>query len=52
MTLWLKAFSGFLALICENDIDIDKVNKPYLPIATGDLSVQSAWFLGIVFLLS
>ncbi|KAH9674125.1 homogentisate solanesyltransferase [Citrus sinensis] len=58
-SLLLKAFSGLLALICGNgyivginqiyDIGIDKVNKPYLPIAAGDLSVQSAWFLVIFF---
>ncbi|KAK7244703.1 hypothetical protein RIF29_39529 [Crotalaria pallida] len=54
-SLLLKAFSGLFALICGNgyivginqiyDISIDKVNKPYLPIAAGDLSVQSAWLL-------
>ncbi|KAF4369036.1 homogentisate solanesyltransferase, chloroplastic [Cannabis sativa] len=58
-SLLLKAFSGLLALICGNgyivginqiyDIGIDKVNKPYLPIAAGDLSVQSAWYLVILF---
>ncbi|XVF07450.1 hypothetical protein REPUB_Repub06bG0139700 [Reevesia pubescens] len=58
-SLLLKAFSGLIALICGNgyivginqiyDIGIDKVNKPYLPIAAGDLSVQSAWFLVIFF---
>ncbi|KAI5396254.1 homogentisate solanesyltransferase, chloroplastic isoform X2 [Lathyrus oleraceus] len=58
-SLLLKAFSGLFALICGNgyivginqiyDISIDKVNKPYLPIAAGDLSVQSAWFLVIFF---
>ncbi|XP_062187286.1 probable homogentisate phytyltransferase 2, chloroplastic isoform X2 [Phragmites australis] len=58
---WLvfKAFYGLVALICGNgyivginqiyDIAIDKVNKPYLPIAAGDLSVQSAWLLVILF---
>ncbi|KAK2985362.1 hypothetical protein RJ640_029319, partial [Escallonia rubra] len=59
-SLLSKAFAGLLALICGNgyivginqiyDIGIDKVNKPYLPIAAGDLSVQSAWIL--VFLLA
>ncbi|KAK9125707.1 hypothetical protein Scep_014553 [Stephania cephalantha] len=54
-SLLLKAICGLLALICGNgyivginqiyDIGIDKVNKPYLPIAAGDLSVQSAWVL-------
>ncbi|KAK9079189.1 hypothetical protein SSX86_000859 [Deinandra increscens subsp. villosa] len=58
-SLLLKAFSGLVALICGNgyivginqiyDIGIDKVNKPYLPIAAGDLSVQSAWFLVLAF---
>ncbi|KAI6696622.1 hypothetical protein NL676_016741 [Syzygium grande] len=31
------------------DIGIDKVNKPYLPIAAGDLSIQHAWLLVIFF---
>ncbi|KAK1429224.1 hypothetical protein QVD17_11430 [Tagetes erecta] len=58
-SLLFKAFSGLIALICGNgyivginqiyDIGIDKVNKPYLPIAAGDLSVQSAWFLVLAF---
>ncbi|KAL6506061.1 hypothetical protein OROHE_022780 [Orobanche hederae] len=54
-SLLLKAFSGLVALICGNgyivginqiyDVGIDKVNKPYLPIAAGDLSEKSAWLL-------
>ncbi|XP_031478605.1 homogentisate solanesyltransferase, chloroplastic [Nymphaea colorata] len=58
-SLLLKAISGLIALICGNgyivginqiyDIGIDKVNKPYLPIAAGDLSVQSAWILVLCF---
>ncbi|KAH6812742.1 homogentisate prenyltransferase [Perilla frutescens var. frutescens] len=50
-----KALSGLVALICGNgyivginqiyDVGIDKVNKPYLPIAAGELSEQSAWVL-------
>ncbi|KAH9604656.1 hypothetical protein KSS87_001577 [Heliosperma pusillum] len=58
-SLVLKAASGLVALICGNgyivginqiyDIGIDKVNKPYLPIAAGDLSVKSAWLLVIMF---
>lgn len=61
-SLLYKAFSGLFALICGNgyivglnqiyDIGIDKVNKPFLPIAAGDLSVQSAWFLVISFVLT
>uniref|UniRef100_A0A1D1YCD2 Putative homogentisate phytyltransferase 2, chloroplastic n=1 Tax=Anthurium amnicola TaxID=1678845 RepID=A0A1D1YCD2_9ARAE len=61
---WLvfKAFYGLIALICGNgyivginqiyDIGIDKVNKPYLPIAAGDLSVDSAWLLVLLFAAS
>ncbi|KAL6522358.1 putative homogentisate phytyltransferase 2, chloroplastic [Orobanche minor] len=54
-SLLLKAFYGLVALICGNgyivginqiyDVGIDKVNKPYLPIAAGDLSEKSAWLL-------
>ncbi|KAF5185388.1 Homogentisate solanesyltransferase protein [Thalictrum thalictroides] len=54
-SLLFKAICGVFALMCGNgyivginqiyDIGIDKVNKPYLPIAAGDLSVQSAWSL-------
>ncbi|GAB4851482.1 Probable homogentisate phytyltransferase 2, chloroplastic [Ancistrocladus abbreviatus] len=61
-SLLFKAFSGLLALICGNgyivginqiyDIGIDKVNKPYLPIAAGDLSVGSAWFLVLFFVVA
>lgn len=57
--LTIKALYGLIALICGNgyivginqiyDIGIDKVNKPYLPIAAGDLSVQSAWILVLSF---
>lgn len=58
---WLtfKAFTGLIALLCGNgyivginqifDVGIDKVNKPYLPIASGDLSVKSAWSLVLFF---
>ncbi|CAO2822094.1 unnamed protein product [Amaranthus hypochondriacus] len=61
-SLTLKAFSGLVALICGNgyivginqiyDIGIDKVNKPYLPIAAGDLSVGSAWMLVLIFAIA
>lgn len=29
-----------------------RVNKPYLPIAAGDLSVKSAWLLVLLFAIS
>ncbi|GFP84154.1 homogentisate solanesyltransferase chloroplastic, partial [Phtheirospermum japonicum] len=61
-SLLLKAFSGLLALICGNgyivginqiyDVGIDKVNKPYLPIAAGDLSEKSAWILVLMLAVS
>lgn len=54
-TLLPKALRGLLALLCGNgfivginqiyDYGIDKVNKPFLPIAAGDLSVPAAWTL-------
>ncbi|KAJ0475828.1 putative homogentisate phytyltransferase [Helianthus annuus] len=31
------------------DIEIDKVNKPYLPLASGDLSVESGILLSAVY---
>ncbi|KAL2641978.1 hypothetical protein R1flu_009565 [Riccia fluitans] len=52
-----KALRGLLALLCGNgyivginqiyDVGIDKVNKPFLPVAAGDLSVPAAWALVI-----
>ncbi|KAG1675030.1 hypothetical protein FOA52_002687 [Chlamydomonas sp. UWO 241] len=48
-----KALLGVLALLCGNgyivginqiyDVDIDKVNKPFLPIAAGEMSPATAW---------
>lgn len=53
----LKAFPGYIAIILAYayynginqifDIDIDRVNKPYLPIPAGDISLKEAWFLMI-----
>lgn len=50
-----KALRGLLALLCGNgyivginqiyDTDIDKVNKPFLPVAAGELSQGAAWVL-------
>jgi homogentisate solanesyltransferase len=52
-----KALLGVLALLCGNgyivginqiyDVDIDAVNKPFLPVAAGELSPMLAWFLCI-----
>lgn len=50
-----KAMLGVLALLCGNgyivginqiyDVDIDAVNKPFLPVAAGELSPSVAWIL-------
>ena len=58
MALWQwallpRAVAGMIALICGNvyivginqiyDVEIDKVNKPFLPIAAGEMSELKAW---------
>lgn len=50
-----RAALGVLALLCGNgyivginqiyDVDIDAVNKPFLPVAAGELSTTAAWAL-------
>ena len=52
LSLFPRAFLGLFALLCGNgfivginqiyDVEIDKVNKPYLPIAAGELSLPMA----------
>lgn len=56
--LFPKALLGVLALLCGNgyivginqiyDVDIDAVNKPFLPVAAGEMSPGLAWFLCVV----
>ena len=41
----IRTSKSYLFLCC-------RVNKPYLPIAAGDLSVQSAWLLVIFFAIA
>lgn len=53
-----SAFAGLLALLCGNgyivginqiyDVEIDAVNKPFLPVAAGELSKPIAWVSGNV----
>jgi homogentisate solanesyltransferase len=53
-----KALLGVLALLCGNgyivginqiyDVDIDAVNKPFLPVAAGEMSQGLAWFLCVI----
>ena len=48
-----RAFIGMIALLCGNafivginqifDDDIDKLNKPFLPVASGEMSKRFAW---------
>jgi len=55
LALLPNAFYGMLALLLGNafivginqiyDVDIDKVNKPFLPVAAGELSPRRAWAL-------
>lgn len=50
-----RAVLGVLALLCGNgyivginqiyDVEIDKTNKPFLPVAAGELSAAAAWAL-------
>lgn len=54
-SLLRTAFFGLIALLCGNayivginqiyDVDIDKVNKPFLPVAAGEISPGLAWAL-------
>jgi homogentisate solanesyltransferase len=49
------AFYGLVALLCGNayivginqiyDVEIDRVNKPFLPVAAGEISAPLAWAL-------
>jgi homogentisate phytyltransferase / homogentisate geranylgeranyltransferase len=52
LSLWLWAliacFAGNIYIVGLNqleDIEIDKINKPSLPLASGDLSIQAAWII-------
>jgi len=53
--LFISAICGVIALLCSNafivginqifDVQVDKINKPFLPIAAGELSTTTAWLL-------
>ncbi|EXB29336.1 Homogentisate phytyltransferase 2 [Morus notabilis] len=61
-SLLFKAFPGLIAIILAHayynginqifDVDIDRINKPYLPIPSGELSLKQAWFLMIFSVLT
>lgn len=45
---WLACLGGNLFIVGLNqltDIEIDKINKPHLPVAAGDFSVTTGWWL-------
>ncbi|XP_023005180.1 probable homogentisate phytyltransferase 2, chloroplastic isoform X1 [Cucurbita maxima] len=56
-----RAFCGLVELLCGNsyivginqiyDVEIDKVNKPFLPIAAGRITRKQAWVLTTSFLV-
>ena len=53
-----RALLGVAALLCGNgfivgvnqiyDVGIDRVNKPFLPVAAGELSARAAWVLCVL----
>lgn len=55
LTLVPRAIAGLAALLMGNayivginqiyDVDIDKINKPFLPVASGEMSPRTAWVL-------
>lgn len=45
---WLACLGGNIFIVGLNqltDIDIDKINKPHLPVAAGDFSAQTGWWI-------
>ncbi|GMN55985.1 hypothetical protein TIFTF001_025102 [Ficus carica] len=62
VSLLFKAFPGLIAVVFANayhngingiyDADIDRINKPYLPIPSGEISLKQAWFLMIFYVVA
>jgi homogentisate phytyltransferase / homogentisate geranylgeranyltransferase len=56
LTAWLACICGNIYIVGLNqlyDIEIDRVNKPHLPLASGEFSVQQGkWIIGITGILS
>ncbi|KAM6542523.1 hypothetical protein CsatB_006970 [Cannabis sativa] len=58
----LKAFSSLMVILsvnlCTNiinqitDLDIDRINKPDLPLASGEMSIETAWIMSIIVALT
>lgn len=61
LSLLIKIVSGLLCVLCSNsftaginqlyDIEIDKINKPYKPLPSGDMSVETAWALTLSYVV-
>ncbi|XP_030497550.2 geranylpyrophosphate:olivetolate geranyltransferase, chloroplastic-like isoform X2 [Cannabis sativa] len=61
-SLMLKAFSSLMVILsvnlCTNiinqitDLDIDRINKPDLPLASGEMSIETAWIMSIIVALT
>jgi homogentisate phytyltransferase / homogentisate geranylgeranyltransferase len=56
LTAWLACICGNIYIVGLNqlyDIEIDRVNKPHLPLASGEFSVQQGkWIIGITGILA
>jgi homogentisate phytyltransferase / homogentisate geranylgeranyltransferase len=56
LTAWLACICGNIYIVGLNqlyDIEIDRVNKPHLPLASGEFSVpQGKWIIGITGILA
>jgi homogentisate phytyltransferase / homogentisate geranylgeranyltransferase len=56
LTAWLACICGNIYIVGLNqlyDIEIDRINKPHLPLASGQFSVQQGkWIIGITGILS
>jgi homogentisate phytyltransferase / homogentisate geranylgeranyltransferase len=56
LAAWLACICGNIYIVGLNqlyDIEIDRVNKPHLPLASGEFSVQQGkWIIGITGILS
>lgn len=48
---WLACLAGNVYIVGLNqltDIDIDKINKPHLPVAAGDFSAKTGWWIVLI----
>ncbi len=48
LTAWIACLGGNVFIVGLNqltDIDIDKINKPHLPVAAGEFSVKTGWLI-------